>query len=520
MITRVHSATLLGVDASLVDIEIDFAVGLPAFHLVGLPDNAIRESRLRVQAAIENLTLEFPVDRRVTVNLAPANIRKDGTAFDLPIALAILRAQGVLPPLASAPRLADYLVAGELALDGRVRPIRGALAMAILARDMGLKGVMVPRENAAEAAVVEGVEVLGFEHLSEVVALMQARNEAAPFERQPMPQPGLRRAGDVDFSQVSGQLPAKRALEVAAAGAHNVLMIGPPGSGKSMLARRLATILPEMSFEEALETTKIYSVTGRLPPQTPWISERPFRAPHHTISEVGLVGGGSGIPRPGELSMAHNGVLFLDELPEFRRNSLETLRQPLENRQVTLTRSLLSLTYPADVMLVAAMNPCRCGHFGNSARRCSCSIDEIKRYRSRLSGPLLDRIDIHIEVPAVPYEELRRARPSEPSSVIRQRVQRARNRQRERLLSCGRHANSQMGPDQLRRYCALTDDCHEMLARVVDRLGLSARSCDRMLKVARTIADLDEARDITQAHLAEAIHYRSLDRPLDAQLAS
>ncbi|RAL21001.1 ATP-dependent protease [Lujinxingia litoralis] len=520
MITRVHSATLLGVDARQVDIEIDFAVGLPAFHLVGLPDNAVRESRLRVQAAIENLTLEFPVDRRVTVNLAPANIRKDGTAFDLPIALAILRAQGVVPPRDDAPRLKDYLVAGELALDGRVRPIRGALAMAILARDMGLKGVMVPQENAAEAAVVRSVDVLGIEHLSELVALMQARAPKQPEAPGPHlladPAPTV----ELDFSQVCGQLPARRALEVAAAGAHNVLMIGPPGSGKSMLARRLATILPQMSFEEALETTKIYSVTGRLPSHTPWIAERPFRAPHHTISEVGLVGGGSGVPRPGELSMAHNGVLFLDELPEFRRNSLETLRQPLENGQVTLTRSLVSLTFPADVMLVAAMNPCRCGHFGNPARRCSCSLDEIKRYRSRLSGPLLDRIDIHIGVPAVPYDELRRAKPSEASAAIRQRVQTARDRQRERLHLSGRHANSQMGPDQLRRYCALDEGCHRMLGQVVERLGLSARSCDRMLKVARTIADLAGSPNIEMPHLAEAIHYRSLDRPLDAQLAS
>ncbi len=509
MLSKIHSGAVLGVDAFRIDVEIDITLGFSAFHLVGLPDSAVRESRLRIQSAMENLALNFPRSRRVTVNLAPASIRKDGTALDLPIALALMVAQGDIPE--SGPiDLTRYLIVGELALDGQVRQVRGVLSLAVMARDRGFAGVIVPAANAAEAGVVRGIDVVAIDHLRPLIAALQNRGDLDALRHEPSPPPTDTIDSSIDFAQVAGQAPVKRALEVAAAGAHNVLMIGPPGSGKSMLAKRIPTILPPMSFEEALETTRIYSVTGHLHSQG-LMNRRPFRAPHHTISDVGLAGGGTGIPRPGELSLAHNGVLFLDEMPEFRRSALEVLRQPLEDGELTLTRSMLSVTYPASLMLVAAMNPCRCGHFGDS-ERCTCSIDQVRRYRSRLSGPLLDRIDLHIHVPAVPYSKIRSAERGESSAQIRSRVQRARRRQRRRFAEAGLHANHQMGPDLLRRYCRLNAAGHALLEAAVERFGLSARSCDRILKVARTIADLAGEDELQPSFLAEAIQYRNLDR--------
>ncbi len=510
MLAKTHSGAVLGIDAFQIDVEVDITLGFSAFHLVGLPDSAVRESRLRIQSAMENLALEFPRSQRVTVNLAPASIRKDGTALDLPIALALMGAQGDVP-LAGPLNLERYLIVGELALDGTVRKVRGVLSLAVLAREKGYEGVIVPSANAAEAGVVRGIEVFAVDHLRSLMAALQGRTEldelrydASAPTRDPFDT-------DIDFAQVAGQKPVKRALEIAAAGSHNVLMIGPPGCGKSMLAKRLPTILPPMTFEEALETTRIYSVSGNLRDEG-LMQRRPFRAPHHTISDVGLAGGGSGIPRPGELSMAHNGVLFLDEVPEFRRSSLEVLRQPLENGEVTLTRSMLSVTYPASLMLVAAMNPCRCGHFDDE--RCQCSIEDVRRYRNRLSGPLLDRIDIHVQVPAVPYAKIRSASRGETSAQIRKRVLAARRRQTERFDGVV-HTNSQMGPDLTKEHCPLSDDCHRLLEAAVDRFGLSARSCDRIVKVARTIADLAGDEDLATSHLAEAVQYRNLDRQSD-----
>lgn len=514
MLAKIHSGAVLGIEAFRIDVEIDITLGFSAFHLVGLPNSAVRESRLRIQSAMENLALDFPRTRRVTVNLAPASIRKDGTALDLPIALALMVAQGDIPE--SGPLdLRGYLIVGELALDGTVRPVRGALSLAVLARDRGYQGVIVPAENAAEAGVVQGIDVIAIEHLRALIAALQGRTDIETMRHTATPPTQDPFDTTVDFAQVAGQQPVKRALEVAAAGAHNILMIGPPGSGKSMLAKRIPTILPPMSFEEALETTRIYSVTGNLRDQG-LMQRRPFRAPHHTISDVGLAGGGSGVPRPGELSLAHNGVLFLDEMAEFRRSTLEVLRQPLENGSVSLTRSMLSVTYPASLMLVAAINPCRCGHFGDPDGRCQCTIDEVRRYRNRLSGPLLDRIDIHVHVPAVPYAKIRRAERGEASQAIRARVRRARRRQIQRFEEAPFHANSQMGPDLLRHHCALDEEGHQILESAVDRFGLSARSCDRILKVARTIADLDGQDALTPSQLAEAIQYRSLDRQHDS----
>lgn len=513
MLAKIHSGAVLGIDAFRIDVEVDITVGFSAFHLVGLPDSAVRESRLRIQSAMENLALEFPRSRRVTVNLAPASIRKDGTALDLPIALALMVAQGDVP-LEGPLDLQKYLIVGELALDGTVRDVRGVLSLAVLARDNGYDGVIVPADNAAEAGVVQGIDVYAVDHLRSLMAALQGRGDLQQLRYDADPPTRDPFDTDVDFAQVAGQAPVKRALEIAAAGAHNVLMIGPPGAGKSMLAKRLPTILPPMTFEEALETTRIYSVTGNLHDEG-LMQRRPFRAPHHTISDVGLAGGGSGVPRPGELSLAHNGVLFLDEVPEFRRSSLEVLRQPLENGEVTLTRSMLSVTYPASLMLVAAMNPCRCGHFGGDDDRCECSLEDVRRYRNRLSGPLLDRIDLHVEVPPVPYAEIRRAERGESSADIRQRVRRARRRQKRRFDGQV-HTNSQMGPDLLKRHCQLDDDCHRLLESAVDRFGLSARSCDRIVKVARTIADLSGDEQLNPQHIAEAIQYRNLDRQHDS----
>ncbi len=512
MLAHVQSSTLVGIDAALIEVEIDVSTGMQVFHIVGLPDGAVRESRLRVPAAITNAGAFFPMDR-ITVNLAPADLKKDGTAFDLAIAAGILLATNQIQSLHLDP--AHWLIVGELGLDGTVRPIRGALSMAMLAKSLGLRGVILPVANAQEAAIVHGVDVLAVSTLNELVQLFKGERPPVSVQvEQPLDE--CQDAEVIDFFDVSGQESVKRALEVAAAGNHNLLMLGPPGSGKSMLAKRIPTILPPMTFDESLETTRIYSVTGLL--QNGLLPERPFRAPHHTISDVGVIGGGSGLPRPGEISLAHNGVLFLDELPEFRKNVLEVLRQPLENGEVTISRSLVSLTYPASVMLVAAMNPCKCGYFGSDhVRRCHCPVDSVRAYRARISGPVMDRIDLHIEVPAVPYKRLAQRKHGTSSAQMRARVANARAIQARRFEGTPIHTNSQMTPALVQTHCALDKEGHAMLESVIDRFGMSARAYDRILKVARTIADLHGSESIEAAHLAEAIQYRALDRQLSTR---
>ena len=501
MICSVRSLAITGIQGSGVVAECYISNGLPGFDIVGLPDAAVKEARERVRAAAKNSGFTFPVSR-ITVNLAPANVKKAGTQYDLPIALSILAASGAVrrPSQHTA-----FL--GELSLDGKLRPIAGVLPMALAAKREGIRFLFVPKENAAEATLARGPEVYGVENLRQIAQILngevqaQPEPEWVPVEADvPMP----------DFKDVLGQENVKRALEVAAAGGHNVLLIGPPGSGKSMLSKRLPSILPSMTREEALEVSQIYSVMGLLSAKEPLLTRRPFRSPHHTISNAGLAGGGTN-PKPGEISMAHQGVLFLDELPEFHKDTLDLMRQPLEDGQVTISRVAGAVTYPAEFMLVCAMNPCKCGWYGDPSGRCSCSENSVKNYRSRISGPMLDRIDIVVEVPSVHFEDLRRRAEAEPSAAVKERVDKARRIQNERYGEDSGICNARMKPGQLRKYCELDEASAGLMKQAFEAMGLTARSYDRILKVARTVADLDGSETIQPQHLAEAIQYRAVN---------